>query len=155
MNDGIVSNLFRYVRGKFPDLHKMVWSFLKISPYIENFAWILCNVLPYTGKILQAINRFHAYIEPDLIVVIKRQKYKIPFFSESAPHCKKSHVGMRQTPMLTTVAQNQTTWEWEFSNPHVVWFAPLLSTSEFREALFTVHGPGSPTVIFFPIWFNT
>jgi hypothetical protein len=27
------------------------------------------------------------------------------------PHCKKSHVGMRQIPMLTTVAQNQTTWE--------------------------------------------
>jgi hypothetical protein len=27
------------------------------------------------------------------------------------PHCKKSHVVMRQIPMLTTVAQNQTTWE--------------------------------------------
>jgi hypothetical protein len=26
-------------------------------------------------------------------------------------HCKKSHVGMRQIPMLTTVAQNQTTWK--------------------------------------------
>jgi hypothetical protein len=52
---------------------------------------------------------------------------------------KKSQVGMRQTPMLTTVAQNQTTWEKEFSDPHVVWFAPLLSTSEFREAFFTVY----------------
>ncbi len=45
---------------------------------------------------------------------------------------------MRQIPMLTTVAQNQTTWELEFSDPHVVWFAPPLSTSEFREAFFTV-----------------
>jgi hypothetical protein len=27
------------------------------------------------------------------------------------PHCKKNHVGMRKIPMLTTVAQNQTTWE--------------------------------------------
>jgi hypothetical protein len=85
MNDGIVRNLFRYVRGKFPDLHKMLWSFLKISPYIENFAWVFCNVLPYTGQILQAINRFHAKFEPNLIVVIKRQKYKIPFFSGIDP----------------------------------------------------------------------
>ncbi len=46
---------------------------------------------------------------------------------------------MRQTPMLTTVAQNQTTWESEFSDPHVVWFAPPLSESEFREAFFTVY----------------
>ncbi len=29
----------------------------------------------------------------------------------------KSHVGMRQTPMLTTVAQNQTPWEQKFSTP--------------------------------------
>jgi hypothetical protein len=46
---------------------------------------------------------------------------------------------MRQTPMLTTVAQNQTTWEYKFSDPHVVWFAPPLSTSEFHEAFFTVY----------------
>jgi hypothetical protein len=47
---------------------------------------------------------------------------------------------MRQIPMLTTVAQNQTALEWEFSDPHVVWYAPSLSTSEFREAFFTVWG---------------
>jgi hypothetical protein len=46
---------------------------------------------------------------------------------------------MRQIPMLTTVAQNQRTWEWEFSDPRVVRFAPPLSTSEFREAFFTVY----------------
>jgi hypothetical protein len=46
---------------------------------------------------------------------------------------------MRQTPMLTTVAQNQTTWEQEFSDPCVVKFAPTLSTSKFRGAFFTVQ----------------
>jgi hypothetical protein len=43
---------------------------------------------------------------------------------------------MRQIPMLTTVGQNQRTLEWEFSDPYIVWFAPPLSTSEFRAAFF-------------------
>ncbi len=36
---------------------------------------------------------------------------KTVFKGKNLVHCKKSHVGMRQIPMLTTVAQNQTTWE--------------------------------------------
>ncbi len=46
---------------------------------------------------------------------------------------------MCQIPVLTTVVQNLRTWEWEFSDPYVVWFAPPLSTSEFRAAFFTVY----------------
>ncbi len=46
---------------------------------------------------------------------------------------------MRQIPMLTTVAQNQRMWELEFSDPHVVWFAPPLSTLKIRAAFFTVY----------------
>jgi hypothetical protein len=47
---------------------------------------------------------------------------------------------MRQIPMLTTVAQNQMTWELEFSDPLVNWFATPLSTSEFPAAFFySVH----------------
>ncbi len=68
-------------------------------------------------------------------------------------HCKKSHVGMRQTPMLTTVAQNQTTWEKEFSDPprrlvratvvHIE-----ISRSFFLQCSSHLLGDGRPAVIF-------
>ncbi len=58
---------------------------------------------------------------------------------------------MRQIPMLTTVAQNQMTWELEFSDPLVVWFASPLSTSEFPAAFFTVHCVSNPVALGFGV----
>ncbi len=78
----------------------------------------------------------HYRFQNATIYFIENLTIRFTWPSHICMHCKKSHVGIRRIPMWTTVAQNQRTWEKEFFEPHVVWCAPHLSTSEFRAAFF-------------------
>jgi hypothetical protein len=62
----------------------------------------------------------------------RKEKHNLPH-SQNQRYIN-SYACIRHTVKKSHVGMGQRTWELEFSNPHVVWFAPPLSTLEFCEA---------------------
>ncbi len=68
--------------------------------------FIVCNACNVDASILSGL-------DPEVltVLVVDHNVSVPPAGCPGLLHCKKSHVGMRQIPMLKMVAQNQRTWE--------------------------------------------
>jgi hypothetical protein len=90
--------ILKYLKAVFKSYEKSIYCICDMRAAI-------CDINKIGEKCRSTYTQFRDQLHMHFTLTIKIMS------KPKKVHCNKSHVGMRQSPMLRTKAQNQTTWE--------------------------------------------